>query len=74
METVDNRSKQNFFYAEYSQDLKKVNHPIVKLQPKRISANNVIKIKYLVDNQEAQSPLPKIFNNKYRPKKTKNTG
>ena len=64
METVDNRSKQNFFYTDYSQDLKKVNHPIVKLQRKRISANNVIKIKYLVDNQEAQSPLPEIFTNK----------
>ena len=64
METVDNRSKQNFFYTDYSQDLKKVNHPIVKLQRKRISANNVIKIKYLVDNQEPQSPLPEIFTNK----------
>ena len=64
METVDNRLKQNFYYTDYLQDLKKVNHSIVKIGRKRTSANNIIKIKYLVDTQEIQSPLPEIFTNK----------
>jgi hypothetical protein len=64
MKTVDNRLKKNFFYSDYLQDLKKVNYPIVKIERKRISANNIIKIKYLEDTQEMQSPLPEIFTTK----------
>ena len=61
MKTVDNKSKKNFFYTDYLQDLKKVSRSIVKLQRKRISANNIIKINYLPDPQEMQSPLPENF-------------
>ena len=64
MKTVDNRLHQNFFYTDYLQDLKKVNHSIVKLERKRISASDIIKIKIPVDNQEIQSPLPEFLTNK----------
>jgi hypothetical protein len=64
MKTVDNKLKKNFFYTDYLQDLKKVSHSIVKFQRKRISANNIIKVNYLVDPQEMQSPLPENFTNK----------
>ena len=64
MKTVDNRLNQKFYYSDYLQDIKQVNHPIVKSERKRISANNIIKINFLVDNQEAQSPLPEAFTNK----------
>ena len=61
MKTVDNRLHQNFFYTDYLQDLKKVNHSIVKPERKRISASDIIKIKIPVDNQEIQSPLPEFL-------------
>ena len=64
MKTVDNRLHKNFFYTDYLQDLKKVNHSIVKLERKRISASDIIKIKIPVDNQEIQSPLPEFLTNK----------
>ena len=64
MKTVDNRLKKNFFYSDYLQDFKKVNYPITKIERKRISANNIIKIKYLEDSQEMQSPFPGIFTTK----------
>ena len=64
MKTVDNRLNQNFFYSDYLQDLNKGSQYIVKLQRKRASANNIIKIPLLVDTQEIQSPMPEIFTNK----------
>ena len=64
MKTVDNRLNQNFFYSDYLQDLNKGSQYIVKLQRKRASANNIIKIPLLVDTQEIQSPIPEIFTNK----------
>ena len=65
MRTVDNIAKINFFYTDYLQDLKKENHPLVKLEKRRISANNIIKIAYLVEEpQEPQSPVPEIYTNK----------
>jgi hypothetical protein len=61
---VDNIAKKNFYYTDYLQDLKKENHAFVKLERKRISANNIIKISCLVEPQEPQSPIPEIFTNK----------
>ena len=64
MQTVDKNLKTNFFYTDYLQDNKKENHIKVKLERKRISANNIIKIPLLVDTQEMTSPMPEIFTNK----------
>ena len=46
------------------QDNKKESHRKVKLERKKISANNIIKIPLLVDTQEIASPMPEIFTNK----------
>lgn len=64
MKTVDNISKKIYFYSDYLQDLKKENHSFVKIQRKKISANNIINMSYLVEPQEAQSPVPELFTNK----------
>ena len=64
MQTVDKNLNTNFFYTDYLQDNKKENHIKVKLERKRISANNIIKIPLLVDAQEMTSPMPEIFTNK----------
>jgi len=63
MKTVDNRLNQNFFYSDYLQELNKGTQ-YLKMQRKRISANNIIKIPLLEDTQEKQSPIPEIFTNK----------
>jgi len=64
MKTVDNKTKKNFFYSDYLQDFKKVNHRYVKLERKKTSANNIYKIPFLRETQELQSPMPEIFTNK----------
>ena len=64
MQTVDKNLNTNFFYTDYLQDNKKENHIKVKLERKKISANNMIKIPLLVDTQEMASPMPEIFTNK----------
>ncbi len=64
MKTVDNISKKIFFYSDYLQDLKKENHSFVKIKRKKISANNIINVSYLVEPQENQSPVPELFTNK----------
>ena len=64
MQTVDKNLNTNFFYTDYLQDNKKENHIKVKLERKKISANNMIKIPLLVDTQEMASPIPEIFTNK----------
>ena len=64
MKTVDNKTKKNFFYTDYLQDFKKVNHRFVRLQRKKASANNIYKIPFLRETQELQSPIPQIFTNK----------
>lgn len=62
IQTVDKNLKKNFYYTDYLQDQKKVNHCKIKLERKRISANNIIKLPLLADPQEIQSP--EIFANK----------
>ena len=64
MKTVDNKTKKNFFYTDYLQDLKKETFSFVKLERKRISARNIINISYLVESQEQQSPIPELITNK----------
>ena len=64
MQTVDKNLKTNFYYTDYLQDNKKESHRKVKLERKKISANNIIKIPLLVDTQEIASPMPEIFTNK----------
>ena len=63
MQTVDKRLKQNFFFTDYYQDIKKSNLHIIKPERKKISANNIIKLSYL-ESHELQSPIPEIFTNK----------
>ena len=64
IQTVDKNLKKNIFYTDYLQDNKKESHRKVKLERKKISANNIIKIPLLVDTQEMASPMPEIFTNK----------
>ena len=64
MQSYDKNLNTKFYYTDYLQDQKKVNHCIVKLERKRISANNIIKIPLLVETQDVQSPIPEIFTNK----------
>ena len=64
MQSYDKNLNTKFYYTDYLQDQKKVNHPIVKFERKRISANNIIKIPLLVEAQEVQSPIPEILTNK----------
>jgi hypothetical protein len=64
MQTVDKNLNTNFFYTDYLQDNRKESHRKVKLERKKISANNIIKIPLLVDTQEMTSPMPEIFTNK----------
>ena len=64
VEIVDNKLKQNFYYTDYSQDQQETNQSIVKKERKRISCNDIIKIKYFREEQELQSPLPELFTNK----------
>ena len=52
MQTVDKNLNTNFYYTDYLQDNKKENHRKVKLERKKISANNIIKIPLLVDTQD----------------------
>ena len=61
---VDNRLKQNFYYTDYYQEQQESNQCFVKTERKRVSCNDLIKIKYLGDEQELQSPLPELFTNK----------
>ena len=64
MQTVDKNLNTNFYYSDYLQDNKKESHRKVKMQRKKISANNIIKIPLLVDAPEIASPMPEIFTNK----------
>jgi len=64
MQTVDKNLKTNFYYTDYLQDNKKESHRKIKLERKKISANNIIKLPLLVDAPEITSPMPEIFANK----------
>ena len=64
MQSYDKNLNTKFYYSDYLQDQKKVNHCIVKLERKRISANNIIKIPLLEETQEIQSPIPEMLTNK----------
>ena len=64
VEIVDNKLKQNFYYTDYSQDQQETSQSIVKTERKRISCNDIIKIKYFREEQELQSPSPELFTNK----------
>ena len=64
IQTVDKRLKQNYFFTDYYQDLKKSNLPIIKPERKRISANNMIKIPYFEDAPEIHSSIPENITNK----------
>ena len=64
IQSYDKNLNTKFYYTDYLQDQKKVNHCIVKFERKRISANNIIKIPLLVETHEVQSPIHEIFANK----------
>ena len=64
MQSYDKNLNTKFYYTDYLQDQKKVNHCIVKIERKRISAKNIIKIPLLVETNEVQSPIDEIFANK----------
>ena len=64
MKTVDNKTKKIIDFTDVLQDKNKVNYNYAKLERKKASANNIIKIPFLADTQEMQSPLPEIFTNK----------
>ena len=64
MKTVDKKTNQYFFYTDYLQDKKKASLRFIKLEKKKVSANNIYKIPFLTEAQEVQSPIPALFTNK----------
>ena len=64
MKTVNKKTNQIFFYSDYLQDKKKGSLHFVKMQRKKVSANNIYKIPFLTQAHDIQSPIPEFFTNK----------